>query len=181
MKRSMMVTLMMLLILSCVRDKKITAPIGEDVFALYLVANEQELMDSAKSHLTLDDLVPEAVPFFTVFDLEFYQWSSHAFKLRHNCCPKYIDLNQYHLFLVVVGTERIYWGEFVLDIMSRSVDRPVLHLMPPQSPVVATLFLFPCENRFAASYPEGLAEPANDSRSDERIYNALKKAGVLIK
>lgn len=175
------IALMMLLILSCVRDKKITAPIGEDVFAVYLVANEQELMNSAQSHLMLDDLVPEAAPLFTVFDLQSYQWSSHAFKLRKDGCPKFIDLNQHHLFIVVVGRERIYWGEFVLDIMSRSVDRPVLHLMPPESPAASKLYLFPCENRFEASYPGGLAEPAYDLRDDVRIYDALNKAGVLIK
>jgi len=77
-----------------------------------------------------------------------------------------------------VGKEKIYYGEFVLDIMSKTVDRPVIRLKPGIDDGGTPYFL-ECRFTIDGGYPWPF-EGVPDLRPDQRIYDALKKAGKLI-
>jgi hypothetical protein len=178
MKKALFLALMIGLILSsCTRDKSINFSVEDGAFAVFLVDNEEELMLSSLQ-VRLEDMHLAPTPLFTSSDINYYQWSTHQIQIKESRCPIPIDLMRHHFFVVTVGLEKIYYGEFVLDIMSKSVDRPVIRLMPGINDGGTPYFL-ECLCRIEAGYPWPSGGQL-DLRPDQRIYDALKKAGKLI-
>jgi hypothetical protein len=107
--------------------------------------------------------------FLTVHDLKTYIWSTHAFDLTDQARPMFEQFKLSHgkttgvPFVVSVGYDRIYLGTFWWAYSSS---------MPPACAVIEVIAQVP--------YKIQLANNAIDKRSDSRIYNSLKKSGVLI-
>ncbi|MBK7259511.1 MAG: hypothetical protein IPI01_17245 [Ignavibacteriae bacterium] len=118
----------------------------------------------------LDSLVLSSRPFLTGGDITSYRWSTHEYTVTATVDSQLAALKWVHghtggiPFVVVVDGERIYLGAFWYAYSS----------LMPQVPYIDVL-LFPHRIRSA---PVGSA--SEDKRSDPRIYQVLKSAGILI-
>lgn len=178
MKHTLFLVLMIGFILSsCTRDKTINSTVEDGGFAVFLVDNEEELWQSAASSPQLAAMKLASTPLFTSSDINYYQWSTHQIQIKESRCPIPINLGPHHFFVVTVGKEKIYYGEFVLANMSKNVKRPVIMLTPCDEALRP--FFLECLCRIEAGYPWPSGGQL-DLRPDQRIYNALKKSGKLI-
>jgi hypothetical protein len=138
------------------------------VFSIYLL-QDSTLTAANAYEIDLEDLILSETVFITANDLESYNWTSHSFVLNES---KQVEFDHFILysgstsgipFVVSVGEEKIYFGTFWWGYSSS---------MPP--PCAVIYLTGPLPHRI--SLPDG----AVDKRNDSRIYNSLKKAGVLI-
>jgi hypothetical protein len=105
-----------------------------------------------------------------------YYWSSHRITYGEDTYRKLVAWGNLYrqIFVVTVGSERIYWGVFTSLISSMGYRNPTILLDPGQGGHV-----FPREITIDKSYPPGW-ETGEDLRFDARIYASLKSAGVLL-
>ncbi len=144
-------------------DKSMTG-----MFALYLLQDSTITAQSAFSQ-SIDSLALADSTFISANELKSYIWESHSFELKDQRRTEYEQFFLSHgktsgvPFVVTVGNDRIYLGTFWWAYSSS---------MPPACAVIAVNDLFP--------YRIQLANGAIDKRSDARIFNSLKKSGVLV-
>ena len=154
------------LLLSC----KQFAPIQteEDTFAIYTL-KDTTLYTRLALQKPIDSLVLADTPFLTASELKSYTWSTHTFELTPEMNSKWGQLQKLRgksggvPFIVTVGKEKIYIGTFWWRYSS---------LMPSGCAIIHVISPYP--------YKIDLSKGAADKRSDPRIYNSLKEAGVLL-
>lgn len=141
----------------------------KDSFAIYLLQDSSlSAWDTESTPVTDLVLAPEA--FITKDDFKSYIWSTHTFELinEKNLAFKEFILSKGNVrgvpFVVLVGNERIYFGTFWW---------PYSSVVPPNCVRIMTLIT-------ETTYTISLADGATDKRSDPKIYDALKRAGVLV-
>ena len=131
---------------------------------------DTSLPASAVWSLPLDSLKLSSKPFLTLKDLTSYRWSTHEFTVTAGVDSQFSALRSTRghtggiPFVVVVDGEKVYLGAFWYAYSS----------LMPQVPYIDVI-LEPHRIGSAAG-----AQPAVDKRSDPRIYQVLKSAGVLI-
>ncbi|CAG0956605.1 hypothetical protein ARNL5_00563 [Anaerolineae bacterium] len=120
--------------------------------------------------MPLDSLKLSSKPFFTIDDVTSYRWSTHEFTVSAAVDSQLAALKWVHghtggvPFVVVVDGEKIYLGAFWYAYSS----------LMPQVPYIDVI-LEPHKIRYSAS-----SQWVDDKRSDPRIYQVLKSAGILI-
>jgi hypothetical protein len=139
-----------------------------DNFAIYLLGDSTLTAADAFAQ-PIENLMLAESEFISVHDLKSYNWTSHSFELNDQ---KRTEFENFILnsgstsgipFIVTVGEERIYFGTFWWHYSSA---------MPPSCALIYAGGPLPYEIK--------LANDAIDKRSDMRIFNSLKTAGVLV-
>ncbi len=141
--------------------------LAEGILAIYLLQDSTITAVNAFSQ-PVESLKLSTSAFLTVNDLKSYIWSTHSFELSDQARTMFEQFVLSHgkttgiPFVVSVGNNRIYLGTFWWTYSSS---------IPPACAEIVVTTLPP--------YKIQLANGAIDKRSDSRIYNSLKKAGVL--
>ena len=154
------------LILSC--NQPTSNDASEGSFAIYLLQDSTITAMEAYSK-PIDNLLLASSAFIAVNGLKSYIWNSHSFELTDQMRTIYDEYLLLHgntrgvPFVVTVGKERIYLGTFWWAYSSS---------LPPACAVIDVIAPLPSKIR--------LANNAIDKRNDLRIYNSLKKSGVLV-
>jgi hypothetical protein len=141
----------------------------DSTFAFYFLRNST-IATHQILNLSLDSLVLASAPVFTALDIKTYSWSTHTFFLK----PKIDSISKVLCtigskshdipFVIKVGSERIYLGEFNSPSSSLS----------PQCAYIS----MGSDSSYKLNYSKLSSQP--DKRSDKRIHDALQVAGVLI-
>jgi hypothetical protein len=168
--RFFLVVLSAAVCIRCEKDLRPFRPETAEGFAIY-AAN-----DRYSSAIQLDSLTLSPEPFLTVRDIMGYHWSSHRITYGVDTYRRLLAWGNLYgrLFVVMAGGERIYWGVFTSPISSMGYRNPVILLDPGPGG-----HALPREITIDRSYPAGWAT-GEDARSDPRIYDSLKRAGVLL-
>jgi hypothetical protein len=149
-----------LFILSC--DHPSPAEVSEGTFAIYTLQDTTITGYDAMS-ISIESLNLSDSPFLTVTDLKLYVWTKHHFEVTPQMQSRFKKLQSRYKG---AGEERIYLGAFWWGYSA---------LMTPPCAVIDILSLDP-------TYEIGLGRRnATDKRSDTRIYDSLKQAGILVK
>jgi hypothetical protein len=138
-------------------------------FALYLL-QDSTLTATSTWSMSLDSMALSAEPLITQKDLKTYNWSNHTFTVQ----PA-IDTLLRHMgmqggkssgvpFVAIVEKERIYLGAFWWAYSSSLSQVSYIY--------VGTFQPHQIEHQSSSSKP--------DLRSDQRIHDALKAAGILV-
>lgn len=137
-------------------------------FAIYLPAEGsrlEEMADLSKIQLMED-------PILSVDDILAYSSATHEIRLRSSAAERLARLGlPGKPFVVAVGREPVYAGEFMAGWMSRSSEAVVI-LWPPMSSDRHTI-------RIQLGYPGPDFFIGEDPRSDSRILESLKQASLL--
>ncbi len=114
-------------------------------------------------------------PFLTSKDLFYYNWAEHSFKIDSNKAEtiRNICKNNHTVFgipfIITVGQERIYRGVFWFLFSSLAPTFPYIDA-PFENGTTSNIFII----------HKSWDSTKNDLRNDPRIYNSLKKSGLLI-
>lgn len=138
-------------------------------FALYML-DDSTITATEAWRLSLDSLSLSDSPLLTENDLTAYYWSSHSFSARPN-----IDTLFGHMrwlggrsfgvpFVVVARGNRVYVGGFW---WAYSSSMPMGSYIDTYAPPPYAI-----QHHQSASMP--------DMRNDQRVYDALKAAGILV-
>lgn len=162
------------LLISCV-EKSVVQEDAKDRFAVYLL-NDSSLKATDAAKAEINSLPLSSTPLFTSENLQFYKWSDHSFRVDSITAKKLGSLAKERPtvfgipFVVTVDKERIYLGAFWFLYSS----------LGPPCPAIDITFTI---SKVQLDYNIGREFPmpnSNDKRNDERIYSALKSAGVLL-
>ena len=154
-----------------------------DSFEIYLV---KDMSTQQATETDLDRLILEDTPVITLNDITDYYWNSQVFKVRKEGLSEQLQ-KAFKLsgttFVVTVNGERIYLGAFWTMLSS---------VWPPETPIIYIDGLW---NDGTQILPEGInwEEPeeneiyfeisigirASETIKDKRIYDVMKRAGVL--
>jgi hypothetical protein len=137
-------------------------------FAIYLPAEGfrlEEMADLSKIQLMED-------PILSVDDILAYSSATHEIRLRSSAAERLAQLGlPGKPFVVAVGREAVYAGEFMGAWMSRS-SQAVVILWPPMGSDGDTI-------RIQLGYPGPDFFIGEDPRSDSRILESLEQASLL--
>ena len=137
-------------------------------FAIYLPAEGfrlEEMADLSKIQLMED-------PILSVDDILAYSSATHEIRLRSSAAERLARLGlPGKLFVVAVGREPVYAGEFMAAWMSRT-SQAVVILWPPMNSDRHTI-------QIQLGYPGPDFFIGEDPRSDSRILESLKQASLL--
>jgi len=141
---------------------------SDENFAIYLLRDST--VNAANAYAQpIENLLLSESEFISALDLKSYNWTTHSFELKDK---KRTEFENFILnsgstngipFIVTVGKERIYFGTFWWNYSSS---------MPPACAVIFVIGPLPYEIK--------LANDAIDQRNDMRIFNSLKRAGILV-
>jgi hypothetical protein len=143
-----------------------TDPISSPGFALYRL-QDTKIAASQIWNQPLESMTLASSPFLTMQEMISYDWKTHTMTVTGTADSQFVQLARTLgpvggiPFVVVVGTERIYLGAFWYPHSS----------LIPQVPFIDIL---------AAPHQICRCPNGADARTDSRIYQALKRAGVLI-
>jgi len=157
---------MSLVLLSCKSSS--TQPSTGHSFALYFLSDTTLTARDALAQ-PIDHLVLAGTPFLTAADMQTYTWPTHSFTLTDAMSSTWQNFQRLYgksagvPFVATVNGTKIYEGTFWWAYSS---------MMPPDCAVIQVIW----------PAPYVISKPANaeDMRSDPRIYQALKDAGVLV-
>ena len=141
----------------------------DSTFAFYLL-RDSTIASHQILKVFIDSLALASMPLFTAHDIKTYSWSTHTFVLKPKIDSIFkrlctIGRKSHDIpFVVKVGSERIYLGEFLSPYSSLS----------PQ----CTYISIGSSSPYKLNCSKFASQP--DKRSDKRIYDALQTAGVLI-
>lgn len=137
-------------------------------FAIYLPAEGyrlEEMADLSKIQLMED-------PILSVDDILAYSSATHEIRLRSSAAERLARLGlPGKLFVVAVGREPVYAGEFMAAWMSRT-SQAVVILWPPMNSDRHTI-------QIQLGYPGPDFFIGEDPRSDSRILESLEQASLL--
>ncbi len=136
-------------------------------FAIFLLADSTISAVHAVTQL-IDTLILEDQPLIAIEDVEQYKWSDHTLTLNtENDRLKAMESSTGKSlgipFVITVGEERIYLGGFWYWYSSYMPSFPYTS--------VSSKGLY---------IEKGVSDGTKDVRNDDRIYQSLKAAGVLI-
>ena len=135
-------------------------------FEIYLIKKDDKDLQKI-------ELADKAI--LTAADIKEYYWRKHQIVLTENGLKKLPDSKEVRVsgkpFVVVVGGVRCYRGAFWTSFSSISHPNPVINVAPihPKKDSIVIERAYPSD-----SFAEG-----QDPRSDELIYNVLRKLGKL--
>lgn len=148
-------------------------------FNIYLLP---KITSSQLSEIKLKNLQPKGTPFIAEKEILYYQKETHEFQIDYLAAERLKNLRNKgccHSFSVFIGNEAIYVGSFWNSNQSQSFDGVIINTYksvgnPPyytntDFPILTLELAFPSAEYFKQS----------DLRSDSRIFNALKTAGLL--
>jgi hypothetical protein len=144
-------------------------------FAIHLL-NDSNMTAVEAVKQPLDELALSQKYFISVHDLNFYRWSDHSFSLKPEAENRLRILAKSRQtvfgipFAVVVDNERIYLGAFWYAFSS----------VAPTFPHIEATFALLNRPLPALTIQKSWIEGQRDMRADQRIYKALRSAGVLI-
>ncbi|MDZ7401149.1 MAG: hypothetical protein ONB37_13385 [candidate division KSB1 bacterium] len=160
----------------CRNEKNPVKPGLYDGFAIYTLADSTvTATDAAQKPLDLLSLADK--PLVEDSDLEYYQWSDHTFSLRSEANERVRQLAKSRPtvfgipFIVMANKERIYLGAFWYAFSSVAPFFPTIEV---------TGYMLQDYGSTVLKIKKSWVEGQPDVRNDARIYQALKKAGVLI-
>jgi len=137
-------------------------------FAIYLPTEGyrlEEMADLSKVQLMED-------PILSVDDILAYSSATHEIRLRSSAAERLARLGlPGKLFVVAVGREPVYAGEFMAAWMSRT-SQAVVILWPPMNSDRHTV-------QIQLGYPGPDFFIGEDPRSDSRILESLEQASLL--
>lgn len=156
-------------------DNNITGNNGEAGLNFYLL-KDSTITANEVFNVGLNDLILAEKPFLNYKDLHYYTWSEHTFEINSNkaneiqiICERYISVRGIP-FVVMVDDERIYLGAFWASYSSLAPTFPYME---------ATTFLFQTPN--ILEIKKSWESDSLDLRNDDRIFNTLRKYGLLSK
>ena len=177
MKLNAVIGICFMLILACETNKQPLQYPEEDSFAIYFLADDK-LSATAISDRAIDELVLAENPIITINDLLWYNWTDHAFSIVPAVAEElalYLQArrNVHGIpFVVTVFNEPVYQGAFWFAFSS----------VPPPCPYIESLDVAEkVQEPVTLKIERAWDQSKPDVRSDERIYRALKLAGVLEK
>lgn len=154
-----------------------------DSFEIYHV---KDMGTHQAAETDIDRLVLEDTPVISLNDITDYYWNSQIFKVRKEGLNEQLQ-KAFKLsgttFVVTVNGERIYLGAFWTRLSSQ---------LPPETPVIyidglwnngleklslGSYWKEPDENEIYFEISTGIS--ASEAIKDRRIYDVMKKAGVL--
>ncbi len=162
------------LIFSSCSENSITESTLEGELNFYLLKDSQ-ITASQAFNSNIYDLKLAERPFLSYKNLIYYKWSEHSFKIDSN---KYIIIkniceNNTSVFgipfVVTVEQERIYLGAFWFLFSSIATTFPYIN-----EPIDNR------ENPYIFVINKSWDSTKKDLRNDPRIYNTLKKYGLLL-
>jgi hypothetical protein len=165
------------IILGCRKVESLNGPEIEKTFSIYLSD-----INPDQGYITIPsieklNLINES--FLTAADITEYKWSTHQItfpKSVHERLKGWGNL-LHRVFVVIVNGKRIYWGKFMDMFDSGGCQNPVIMLIPRNPVGINTT---PPELYIIRAYPDYSGSKNNpDIRNDQRIYYALKSAGIL--
>ncbi|MFZ0455599.1 MAG: hypothetical protein WAM24_17770 [Ignavibacteriaceae bacterium] len=162
------------LIFYCCSENNITGNILEEGLNFYLLKDStvtaSQITDSNIYNIRLAEK-----PFLSYKDIEYYNWVEHSFKVDPNKVKVISNIckNNHTVFgipfIITVDRERIYHGAFWFLFSSVAPTSPYIDA-PLGNGNTSNIFVI---NRSWDSTKQ-------DLRNDPRIYNTLKKCGLLI-
>jgi hypothetical protein len=176
MKKYIIIIILMILISGCVKDQNPFSPWSQDCFTITLLADSTiTAIEAADKPIEALNLAP--TPLITTEDMVFYQWSHHRFSLKPDtdkALKKVVSRQQTVFgipFITTVGDDRIYLGAFWFIFSS----------VAPHFPTIEVGMLLGENNTTSIfTIEKTWFDEEEDKRNDPRIYQALKKAGVLL-
>lgn len=137
-------------------------------FGIYL-ADEEIWLDGGKD---LVEIKLSEDPIIWIEDIRAYSASTHEISLTQSAVDRLSEIDPAgKTFVVSVGGERIYTGEFMAAYMSRTSDKAVI-LWPPMQENQAKI-------KIQLGYPGMDFFRGEDPRSDPRILEFLRNEGKL--
>lgn len=172
-KSFLSILLVSLFLLSCSEDI-VNNKISDEGFNIYLLKDTTITTNQIMS-VNLDDLTIADQPILSYKDIVYYNWSNHSFEIKlskaneiKSFCSNHISVRGIP-FVVTVDRERIYLGSFWASYSSLAPVFPHLEAtyLQNETPTVLTI-------------EKSWDNNEQDVREDQRIYNSLKKYGLLI-
>jgi len=148
-------------------------PPAADSFAIYLPADRLSVAEMAQAELADIELQDE--PILSVSDIISYTRATHEIELTASVYDKIqrLEVPVSGLpFVVCTGRKAVYWGAFWTLASSVSFEGFVILQHPRESErrVIRIDFGYPSP---------GLPLDSEDPRADDRLMNALERAGKL--
>ncbi len=162
-----------LIFCSC-SENSITESSLEGGLNFYLL-KDSHITTSQVFNSNIYDLKLAEKPFLTYKDLVYYKWSEHSFKIDSNKVKIIQNICENNTtvfgipFVVTVDQERIYLGAFWFLFSSIAPTFPYIN-----APIDNE------ENSYIFVINKSWDSTKTDLRNDPRIYNALKKYGLLL-
>lgn len=148
-------------------------PTRPDSFAIYFPAMRMSTDDMAQAELAELELQDE--PVLSISDIIFYTRATHEIELTES---GYDTIQELEVpvsglpFVVCAGRKAVYWGAFWTLASSVAFDGFVILQHPGESERRVI--------RIEFGYPSlGFHLDSEDPRADERLMNALQRAGKL--
>jgi hypothetical protein len=166
------VLIMSLFSFSC-SDDIINNNVGEGLN--FFLLKDSTITTNEIMNVNLNELTLAEKPILSYKDLVNYNWSNHSFEIGStkaneikNYCLNNISVRGIP-FIVTVDKERIYLGSFWASYSSLAPVFPHIEAtyIPNQTPTILII-------------GRSWNEMEQDSRNDQRIYNSLKKFGLLV-
>ncbi len=160
----------------CKSEKNPLKPGLYDGFAIYTLA-DSTITATEAAQKSINSLGLQNEPIIADEDLDYYKWSDHSFSLKSNANERVRQLAKSRPtvfgipFVVVAKKERIYLGAFWYAFSSVAPFFPTIDV---------TCFMLKGDSTTVLKIEKSWIENQPDVRNDDRIYQALKKAGVLI-
>jgi hypothetical protein len=176
-------TYLIFLSFNCQREENPLKPESDTILRIYIsdyIPDWSDPMVPPPAVPPLNELNLIEEPFLTNADITNYKWSTHyiTFPISvHNKLKNWGNL-LHRIFVVVAEGERIYWGKFMDDLDSGICQNPVIRLLTRHPDGRNTIPEFLIIERAYPGYSGSQNDP--DIRNDLRIYNALKKACILL-
>ena len=176
MKQLLTISVVLLLLNYCAKDKN---PLKTDIydgFAIYILADSTITATDATQQSN-NSLILADAPIITDDDLNYYKWSDHSLSLKSEANERIREIAKSRQtvfgipFIVMAKKERIYLGAFWYLFSS----------VAPVFPTVdVTGYVLKDYNSNVLRIEKSWIEDQPDMRGDSRIYEALVEAGVLI-
>ncbi|MFC1538966.1 hypothetical protein ACFL6H_06040 [Candidatus Latescibacterota bacterium] len=128
----------------------------------------------------MEDLTLLEPPLLTTSDISCYSWGNHHISYPDDVWERLKSQGNllHKIFVVCLGDERMYWGSFMDMLDSLGSLKPVIWLIPRHPDGRNTTPISMAIERESHNYDPPSITP--DLRDDQRIYNALDEAGVLV-
>ena len=175
MKQLLTISVVLLLLNYCAKDKN---PLKTDIydgFAIYILADSTitatDATQQSNNYLILAD-----EPLITDEDLNYYKWAEHSLSLKSEANERIrtIAKNRQTVFgipfIVIAKKERIYLGAFWYAFSSVAPSFPTVEI---------TGYVLKDYNSNVLRIEKSWIEDQPDVRGDTRIYQVLQEAGVL--
>ncbi len=156
-------------------EMETSSPGEEEIFAIYLVADEQMTGADLKNY-DIEELPLADEPIITTEDIASYNWENHYFHMTQEAYGNLMAIFSRGMpmsgvpFVVMSEGERLYAGSFWSPLSSLSFDGVViLQPMDPSNAPLSVILGYPTSDFFIGQDPRG----------NPQLEQALEDAGLL--